>query len=379
MPLDPKNPAPLYLQIVEDIKSKISTGRHKVGDQLGSQHELSREYGVSLITVKKALTTLVHEGIIYSRVGKGTYVARKNRTSPSARGRTIGLVLRDLQSPFFSLIVQGVEAKAYEYGLNVMLSNSSGRAEKEDAQIEYFRKMGVGGLIIASMSHIYHPTSRIRALLREKFPFVMVSYIEDEDVPFVGTDHELGGYLATQHLLSLGFRTIGYINGEEGNLVGELRKRGYVRALHEHGIKINQRFLFRLRLKGEWNDFQSGYEIGEKVLRSKVRPDAMFVYNDLSALGFQQALLEGGITVPQDMGIVGFDNIERGEYAPVPLTTVEQPTMQIGMRAVEVLKCQMEGKEYTTRSILQPRLLIRKSCGGTPTKVARSQLETVRL
>ncbi len=365
MAINLEEPTALYHQIANDLRLKIESGKLKVGGQLGSQRELAQEYGVSLITVKKALFTLISERILFSRVGKGTYVAAKFAPTSLSRQKSIGLVLRDLRSPFFSLIVHGAEQAASEQGYSILLSTSSGRPEKEEAQIRHLRRVGVSGLMIASMSHFYHPTPIIRTLLKEDFPLVMVSYVKDEDVPFVGTDHELGGYLATKHLIKLGYQRIGYINGEKGNLVGESRKKGYLRALRESDIRVREDLIFRLRLKGEWNDFRSGYEIGEKFPRLRSRPSAVFIYNDLAALGFQEAVMKHGLRVPDDIAIVGFDDIERSAYADVPLSTVRQPTAEIGHKAIEALLQKIEGARPPVRSALKPTLVIRESCGAS--------------
>lgn len=363
MLLDLHNSAPLYLQIVDDIKSKIAKKEFKAGDQLGSHAELAALYGVSLITVKKALETLIHDGFVFSRVGKGTYVAQPAFEAQPREHQTIGLVLRDIRSPFFSRIMHSVENAAYELGYHVLLSNSSGKAEKEEAQIARFRKFGVNGMIIASMSHKYHATPTVRKLLHEGFPFVMVSYIADEDVPFVGSDHKLGGYMATEYLMKLGYQRIGYINGEKGNLVGDLRRRGYEEALRAYHRRIDKRLMYHLRMRGEWHDYDSGSEIGKRFRKMKLKPDAFFVYNDLSALGFMDAVLAQGLRVPEDVAIVGFDDIERGEYATVPLTTVRQPAALIGKEAMELLLQLMGGKSSSPRRAIKPELVIRESCG----------------
>lgn len=362
MPIDLQNSTPLYLQIIDDIKSKIASKHLKAGDQIGSHAELVSMYGVSLITVKKALTTMIQQGILYSRVGKGTYVAQLSPDFHDEQHPTIGLVLQDIRSPFFSRVMHSVENTAYELGYHVLLANSSGKPEREDAQIARFRTFGVKGMIIASMSHEYQPSPTIRKLFQEGFPFVMVSYIAEENIPFVGCDHERGGFMATEYLIKLGYQRIGYINGEPGNVVGDLRQRGLAAALKLHGGKLDKRFLFHLRQKGERYDYQSGFEIGEKFAKLKVRPDAMFIYNDLSALGFEEAVLANGLRVPEDVAIIGFDDIERGEYAAVPLTTIRQPSDLIGKQAMELLLRLMEGKEAPHRRILQPQLVARGSC-----------------
>ncbi len=360
MGIDYKNPTPLYQQIVDDIKNKISSNQLKVGELIGSQKEIAQKYGVSLITARKAMAILINEGILVSRVGKGMYVARKSASIDFSKYKTIGLVLRDLQDPFFSRIVHSVEACASEHGFNILLSNSSEQIDKEEYQIRQFHQMGVEGLIIASMKHIYQGTPTIRKLRDENFPFVMVSYIEDEDIYYVGTDHEQGAFLATEHLIKLGYKRIGYINAEKGSLLGELRKQGFCRALNQHNLDYNDDYLYRLK----WNDYQSGYEIGKYFSQLQNKPKALFVFSDISALGFEQAVLDEGMKVPDDVAIVGFDDIERDLYAPVPLTTVHQPTNEIGIRAFDMLLAQINGEKTKFRTILSPKLIVRESCGA---------------
>jgi LacI family transcriptional regulator len=214
------------------------------------------------------------------------------------------------------------------------------------------------------MSHEYTASHFLREIVEKKYPCVVVSYIKDPDIFFVGTDHEEGGYLATRHLLSVGHTRIGYVNGEPGNVVGELRKNGYARALHEMGLSIPERFIFRLSAGGEEHDFKSGYEVGKAFAEQSDRPGAMFIYNDLAALGFEQAVLDSGLQVPEDVAIVGFDGIERGQYARVPLTTIQQPIDRIGALAVENLIKRIEGKPVQIKTVLEPRLIIRESCGA---------------
>jgi DNA-binding LacI/PurR family transcriptional regulator len=364
MPIDFHRPVPLYRQISDDLRSRIVSGALPPGTPVGSQEELAREYSVSLITVKKALADLIREGILFSRVGKGTYVAERAPVFTLTRTRAIGIVLRDLSSPFFSLIVKGVEHAASRAGFTMLLSTSADEAEREEQQIRHFVDLGVSGLVIASMTHVYEATPALRELQRRGVPFVMVSYLSDADIPRVGTDHREGARMATEHLIGLGYRRIAYVNGEEGNLVGEERRIGYERALAFHGLAPDPRYQFRLGRRGEWNDFQSGVEIGEQYSRLAEKPEAFFVYNDLAALGVQQALLAQGVRVPDDVAIVGFDDIGRAQYAPVPLTTVRQPTFEIGVQAVGVIESRMAGGAPQALTILRPELVVRSSCGA---------------
>jgi LacI family transcriptional regulator len=364
MPINEQNPVPLYRQIADSIRADILAGRLARGERLGSHQELVRHHGVSLITIKRALTELIREGLLYSRVGKGTYVSAGPPGIAFASHRALGLVLSDLRSPFFSMIVQSIEEHASHAGFSLLLSNSSDQMDKEERQIRQFRSMGVSGLIIASMTHAGQAGPAVRDLHQAGFPYVMVSYVRDPDVYFVGTDHEEGACRATRHLLAAGYRRIGYINGEAGNQVGELRRAGYRRALEEAGLHPSRDLEFRLRRRGEWFDYGSGYEIGARVAKSAARPEAVFAYNDLAALGFEQAVLDAGLSVPGDVAVVGFDGIERGEYAPVPITTVRQPVQAIGEHAVAVVKARIEGRPADVRTVLPGELIVRTSCGA---------------
>ena len=361
MGIDHRNATPLYLQIVEDISRQIAMGRLRAGEKIRSQSELAGEYGGSLITVKKALYELIREGLLFSRVGKGTYVSEISPLTERREFKSIGFVLTDMNSPFFSRILKSVEKGVSGYGYNLLLSSSENRLEKEEYLIQDFRILGVRGLIIASMNHVYTASKSIRQLDKEGFPYVVVSYITDPDIYFVGTDHRLGGYIACEHLITRGYRKIGYINGESGNRCGEARFEGYRQALTDHDRPLREDLVYSLPRGGEWNDFQSGYEIGLSLAADTDHPDAIFAYNDLTALGFQKAVMEKGLHIPGDIAIVGFDNIDAADTAPVPLTTVHQPTEQIGELAVRVVADQQTTAVKKKRYILKPELVLRES------------------
>ncbi|MCK9410646.1 MAG: GntR family transcriptional regulator, partial [Bacteroidetes bacterium] len=321
MLIDRTSKRSLHTQIYDLIKSEIISANRQVDQKLPTQKELAVQYNVSMITIKKALNDLIRNGYLYSIVGSGTFVAKRSAALNFEHQKAIGLVLVDLKSPFFSKVMQSVEEHVSQKGYTMLLSKSEGNVDREKVLVENLVRTGVDGLIIASMSHEHYSTGILKKLQREDFPFVMVSYIEDKDICYIGTDNEAGGYLAAQHLIATGRNKIGYINGEQGNLLGELRKKGFLKALQEHQIPFTKEYEFRLELKYEWNDFESGYKIGKSFADIKNRPDAIFAYNDLSALGFMKGVLESGLKVPEDLAIIGFDDIERCQYASVPLTT----------------------------------------------------------
>jgi len=367
--IDLNNPAPLYEQILLDIKAKIERGELKPGEQIGSQIELSIQYGVSLITIKKALSTLTTEGVLFARIGRGTYVAEKpTKKLDLSIHKTIGLVLTDLKHPYFSMMVHSIEERAYELGFNILLSGSSGDIEKEENQIKRFRDLGVDGLIIASLSYEYKALDYIQNLHNEGFPYIMVSYIHDPEYWYVGTDHEQGGFLATEHLIKLGYKSIGYVHVGKGNLLSEVRKNGYYRALTEYDIPYNSELVYLLG--NEPHDtgkdrFQLGYQFGKSFAELKTKPEAFFMYNDMVTLGFVQSVIEEGIKVPDDISVVGFDDLNISSFSSVPLTTVHQPIDRVGKMAVEIIEKRIQRTDIGNRTILKPSLIIRESCGAS--------------
>lgn len=365
--IDPGASTPLYQQIARDIRRKILNGQMPVGSQLQPHRELAVTYAVSVITINKALSGLVSEGVLHSRVGRGTFVAARPAESDGVRApAALGFVLRDLASPFFSLVAHAAQQRADALGYGLLFSSSSNRLDREEEQIQRFCDMGVNGLIIASMSRTYRISEPIRVLHDRGFPYVMVSYTAGSEVHFVGTDLERCGFLAAQHLIETGRRRIGYVADKFGSMNSELRGSGYRRALGENGLAVDPTLLFEYPHEGEWNDYRSGYEIGERVAALKVKPDGVFVFNDLGALGFQDALLDRGISVPDDIAVVGLDDIELAGRARVPLTTVRQPVDRIGALAVDTLLARLRGEKTEARKILQPELVVRRSSGRSP-------------
>jgi len=368
--INPASGTPLYQQVAADIRRKIVSGEMRVGTQLQPHRQLAESYGVSVITINKALAGLVSEGVLHSRVGRGTFVAVRPAPTDDARvdrsrsDRMLGFVLRDLSSPFFSLIAHAAQQRADALGWGLLFSSSSNRLDHEEAQIQRFRALGAQGLIIASMTRTYRPSDAVRELHDASFPYVMVSYTEPESVPFIGLDLDRAGYLVGQHLVALGRTSFGYVGDSFLSPLAEVRAGGYRRAVREHGYNVDPAFVFEYPFEGEWNDYRSGFAVGRHVATLPVKPDAMFVFNDIGAIGFEDGLLESGVRVPRDIAVVGLDDIELASRARVPLTTIRQPTDRIGAMAVDALIAQLHGEARPTRQLLSPELVVRRSCGA---------------
>jgi len=371
--LNQNDSASLYEQVQNDLKLRIKEGEFKIGEQIKSHTQLAAEYNVSLITIKKALSNLIFEGVLLSRVGKGTFVADSYFRGDQSIHRNIGIVLRDLEHPFFTPVVQSVESTAYKLGFNTLLSSSSGNEKKEEGQINHFKRIGTSGLVIASLSLIYKATKAIRNLHDSNFPYVMVSYVHDPDIWFVGTDHDLGGFLAGEHLIQMGYKKLGYVHGGRGNILGEVRKNGFCRALNEYGVNFSSKYIYYL--KDDLDRYHSGYRVGKHFVKLEDRPEAVFIYTDSAAIGFQSAILEEGWKIPDDIAIIGYNDIASAKFAPVPLTTIRQHTNLIGQIAAETVIKRINREESPNRIIVKPKLIARRS---TPASEV-SELEAISL
>ena len=364
MRIDHAASTPLYQQVAADIRRRVVSGELPIGAQLPPHRELATRYDVSLITINKALSGLVSEGVLYSRVGRGTFVALRPPAHEPRPTRLLGFVLRDLTSPFFSLVAHAAQQRADERGCGLLFASSFNRLDREEEQLQRFRDLNISGLIIASMSRTYRISDPIRRLHDAGVPYVMVSYTHGEDVPFIGLDLHQAGYIATEHLIAHGRRRIAFVGDRFGSILYEVRGSGYRRALARHGLPIESELQFEYPMEGEWNDYRSGYALGERIAALPKKPDGMFVFNDLGALGIMDALLDRGIRVPEDVAIVGLDDIELAARARVPLTTVRQPTDLIGAAAVESVLARLGGAAPPVRQLFEPHLVVRQSCGA---------------
>jgi LacI family transcriptional regulator len=385
MRIDHATATPLYQQIATEIRRQIVDGELVVGQRLPPHRQLAKQLGVSLITINKALSGLVSEGVLLSRVGYGTTVAVRPAAMAmhapelgaiprAGAGPTLGFVLRDLNSPYFSTVATACERHAHTRGHGLLVLSSGNVAEREDVQLRRLLAAGVQGLVVVSMSRTtYRLSDSLLALQAEGFPFVMVSFTVGDNVPFIGSNLDIAGELAVEHLLAMGRRRFGYLTDRFGSLSGAARSAAFRRVAADRGFPIDDAFVFEYPYEGEWNDFRSGRALGQHIASLSSRPDAMYVFNDLGALGLIEGLTSSGVRVPDDVAVVGFDGIAIGAQAPIPLTTVRQPVELIGAHAVDAVLAKIGGTAWSFPDLLTPELVIRASSGAPARMRTRDQ------
>jgi LacI family transcriptional regulator len=330
--------------------------------------DIARMANVSHTTVSRAINN--KSRIRYETKEKILSIAREVNYRPNfiarslvmKRTKTLGLVITTIANPFYIELAQGIETTARGLGYNIIFCSTQNDLSIERQYIDMLRSKGVDGILFTS-AHMGDPN--IKELAEEGFPIILVNRrtyhpVVKEKIDYVGVDNILGGFLAVEHLIRLGHKRIGVIGGSSESSVGFERLEGGKKALEAYDlIKRDDYFLEGDFLKG------SGYQGGKRFLKMTDPPTAIFAANDYMALGAYQAISEEGVRIPEEVSLVGFNNIEFSTMSGIQLTTIGQKKFEMGTIAVQTLveKIEGESKGSTQEILLKPELIIRRTCG----------------
>lgn len=325
--------------------------------------DVAKAAGCSTATVSRALaapekvTDATRERVnrAITQVGYAPNIAARNLRR--AESKTIVALLPDISNPFFSEIISGMEDVAHQAGYQILI----GDCEHDSARAEaYFRLLSTNqadGIVLL--------TSEVpKALVRQAhgqtgFPLVMAcEFFSDIDLPLIAIDNHQASVQAVDYLVSLGHRRIATLSGPTNNPICQARIRGYRDALASHQLNDEARIV-----EGNFS-FRSGYQQGLALLEGKApRPTAIFCHSDEMAVGVLKAARQLGIIVPNQLSVVGFDNIGLSEYCDPELTTISQPRNEIGRQAMQLLLHLMRGEQAIRQQTLSSHLIVRKSTG----------------
>ena len=286
-------------------------------------------------------------------------VARRLRVG-AGQSKLIGFVIPDIQNPFYVDVVRGVEDTASAAGYAFIMSSFSQNEAKERVYLDIMRSESVDGLIVAPA----HEHDRaVLDLVQSGLPVVCIDRVlADVEVDAVVVDNYRGARDAIEHLIELGHRRIAYISGPQQIPTYRERQRGYEDALTSHGIEVDQD-LVRV---GD-STHRSGRLLTEELLNIARPPTAIFAGNNLITLGTLEYLHLHGIRVPDDVSVIGFDDMYWAISLNPPLTAVNQPGYEIGRRAADMLfqRIADPGRSHA-KVVLNANLVVRKSCGPPP-------------
>ena len=281
-----------------------------------------------------------------------------NRIARSLRSKSsnsIGLIVSDITNPFFSEIAWSIEYLSYNQNYSVMLCNSDGDAAKEEFYIRRFLEWQVDGIILVSSSI---PASHLGTFSNLARPITLVDMeCPGYDMDSVTVDNFSGGKQATEHLIALGHKRIACIVGASNTRYDNGRVNGYRAALDAAGLEADEDLI----IEADFNII-SGMNVAHPLLQMENRPTAIFACGDLMAFGVMQSAFINQLKIPDDLSVVGFDDIYISKYTLPPLTTVRQPIHEMAEEALNCLLEKCDDPSRTTRTIkLDLKLEIRES------------------
>jgi len=274
------------------------------------------------------------------------------RSLVTKRTKTIGLILPDISNPFFPSIAKSVEDLVNELGYNLILCNSYDDTEKEANYINVLKEKCVDGILLSSKQ-----TKDKYDIYKDDIPMVFIDRKPEVEVKYgVFVDNYNGAYNATKHLIDLGHRSIACITGPKNINTTIERLRGYKDALIDNHIECDETII-------KSNDYaiEGGYEAAKDLIKNH-NITAIFTHDDLMACGVYKAAKELSYKIPDDISVVGFDDITLVEFLDPPLTTIKQPTEDIGKVSVEILMDLIENNKIQGKIIsLDTELIVRES------------------
>lgn len=327
--------------------------------------DIAKVMNISYSTVSRALNNSprvkleTRELIQRKAVEMGYLPSAIARSLVTRRTNTIGIVVTKITDLFFAEVIQGIEETAVNRGYSVILTNSDGKPDYELAAIQTLRERRVDGIILVAACASTEAKQRLFASPEIETPIVIINNVHQQHVGYsIETDNLGGGRAATQHLLDFGHRRIAYIAGPSNEWDSVERQQGYEQALQGAGISLDPMLIGR-----GTNFAQGGLTAMQQLLALPDPPTAVFCYNDVTALGAIRAASATGRRIPQDLSIIGFDDIALAPYFEPPLTTIAQAKREMGEKAVQMVLDLLAGKPVVEKWVLPSELTVRESTG----------------
>ncbi len=316
--------------------------------------QIAEVAGVSVNTVSRALNGKpdVNENTrqrvleIAKELG---YVPNRSALSlKKQKTHIVGVIVEDNANPFWAEVLKGVESAAKSHGYHVILVNTSRDYQEEVEGIQMLLERRVDGLLIAPNQEKYDDLFELKRL---KVPFVImgrhVKELEDIGVPMVYSDEVRGGYIATKHLIERGCKRIAFVGAQSYNTASQERCEGYRKALTEAGMEVNENLI-----KTGGIEIEGGYKTVMELLKKGQQFDGIFAYNDLMAFGVLKALKESNLRVPDDIKVIGYDDIAYSSIINPSLTTMKMRKKLIGERSFNLL-FELEEKIVLNTDLIQ--------------------------
>lgn len=330
--------------------------------------DVAKEAGVSKSTVSRVInrdtkvkqeTRDVVEAAIKKLNYSPSYMAQAIRTRKT---HTIALVVPEYSNIFYTEMFRGVEDIALKYGYMVMVCNTERHAMSEIEYTNELLKRNIDGIIY----NTYRTDDEMADYLRqisERLPIVYMNRIfcDDENYACVYTDGFKSNRKAVQYLIDKGRHKLGYVMNSEDVSIIEDRFEGFVQGLKDHGLELNEKWVYRVQRENEPDYIKLGRDAAKYYASLKDRPDAILTATDMLAIGCVKGFNESKIKVPDEISVIGFDNVFVSALIDPPLTTIAQPVRKMGQAAAEILISSLQGKKTQNKVVFDGKLIVRET------------------
>lgn len=338
--------------------------------------DVARQTGVSKATVSAVLNDSdavgsdTRDRVLAAIESLNYRPTQQSGVRAATRFRSIALVIKEHDNPYYDEVTAGVRAFAETQGYMLFVVSSEGSYSSEKRAVELLREKGVDGLIAAPVMDEHADLSHFYELKRRNYPFVFLEQVRGVPASLVDLENVSASQKAVEYLFSLGHRRVAHFAGPQYSLHSEERADGVRRAYSSTHLVLAPEDIIDAGAH-----FDDGYRCGSSLFESRQRddwPTAITCYNDLVAMGLVKAIIDLGLKVPDDVSVIGFDDIRFSEIFLVPLTTVRVPKFEMGSRAAQMLIDHIESRQAVTpqRHYLDATLVVRAST-GPPSNAAR--------
>lgn len=294
---------------------------------------------------------------IYKTAKELNYIPNQiARALVNEKTNTVGLIIPDITNMYFAELAKSIVKETRRFGYNIMLCDSENDSAQQMDFIKMLYQNGIKGLIMAISSDASTHKKTFSMIKKFNMSVVLVDrFLSEYNIDTVVINNRHGAYMAMKHLLELGHRRIGCITGPDKLQDSRERYAGFVQAMTEYGLPIEKNLVYN----GDYN-MESGYCGGEALIKQGVT--AIFTFNDMMAYGVYQMAEKMKIKIPQQLSVIGFDNILFSQLLSIPLTTISQPVHDMGIKAVEILMSRFENMEKNVETfVFEPEIVIRES------------------
>lgn len=327
-------------------------------------YDIAREAGVSIATVSRAINR--PEKVKPATMDKIQSIIKKANYTPNALAqslvskstRTIGVIIGSISNPFYGEMVRAIEDRAADIGYTILLGNTDNKFFEEEKYIDVFLKKKVDGIIFAGGRMMEERYDKHIQRVAKIVPVILANHLlVSKNVYCILTDEAKGTNLAVEHFLEKGHKNIAYINGYSTSYASIIKKENYIKTLLQNNIDINEELI----INAPNDEMPGGYAACEALFKRNTEFTALFAANDLMAMGAIKHITSKGYRVPEDIAVIGYDDIDMCNYFSPSITSVTQNIRTLGQKAVEILNDVLDGNEIKKVTYFEPELIVRES------------------